>query len=123
MADFVDFGRAAADYARFRQGFPPDFLGRLSPLGVGHPGQRVVDIGTGTGLFARALAARGCSVIGVDPSAAMLAEARQIASPPVQYVQGGAEHTSLPAASCDVVAAATCWHWFDRPAAAAEARR
>ncbi len=34
-----------------------------------------------------------------------------------------AEATGLPDDSFDVVSAGQCWHWFDRPAAAAEVKR
>lgn len=118
----VDFGREAGAYARHRQGFPPVFFERIAAMGVGLPGQRVVDVGTGTGLLARALAARGCTVTGLDPSPEMLAEARA-AAPDISWIEARAEATGLPAGGFDVVAAATCWHWFDRPAAAMEARR
>jgi demethylmenaquinone methyltransferase/2-methoxy-6-polyprenyl-1,4-benzoquinol methylase len=44
----------------------------INPL----PGQRVLDVATGTGLVAFALARRGCEVVGLDQSDAMLAGAR-----------------------------------------------
>ncbi len=40
------------------------------------PGLRVADVATGTGLVALALAARGCEVVALDQSEAMLGEAR-----------------------------------------------
>jgi SAM-dependent methyltransferase len=122
----IDFGRAAADYAVHRQGFPPPLFDRLATMGVGLPGQRVLDVGTGTGLLARDFARRGCRVTGLDPSQVLLAEARradQAAALSVDYVVGRAEETGLPDAAYDVVSAGTCWHWFDRPVAAREARR
>ncbi len=45
----------------------------INPL----PGQRVLDVATGTGLVASALARRGCDVVGVDQSEDMLAVARE----------------------------------------------
>ena len=122
----IDFGKAASDYAVHRQGFPPLLFDRLATLGAGLPGQRVLDLGTGTGLLARDFARRGCRVTGLDPSHALLAEARradQAAAVSVDYVVGRAEETGLPDAAFDVVSAGTCWHWFDRPVAAREARR
>ncbi|MEM8709038.1 MAG: methyltransferase domain-containing protein, partial [Actinomycetota bacterium] len=65
--DPTGFGNAAADYATHRAGFPDELFDRLAPHGIGRSGQRVVDLGTGTGTVARQLARRGCSVIGVDP--------------------------------------------------------
>jgi SAM-dependent methyltransferase len=117
-----DFGLAAADYAKHRQGYPEEFFRRLEALQAYRAGTRVLDVGTGTGLLARALAERGCVVTGVDPSAALLEQARA-AGGGVTYVQATAEATALPDAAFDLVAASTCWHWFDREAAAREAMR
>lgn len=126
MGTTPDFGLAAAEYGRWRQGFPAAFFDALAAVGVGLPGQRVLDIGTGTGLMARELARRGCDVTGLDRSAALLAEARRLdaeAGVSVRHVEGHAEATGLPGAAFDVVTAAQCWHWFDRAAAARECLR
>ena len=45
-------------------------------LAMARPGQRVLDLGCGTGLLAVAMAEKGCDVTGADPAAAMLAIAR-----------------------------------------------
>lgn len=122
----VDFGRAASDYRRFRAGFPDKFFEELERRSVTRKGGRTIDIGTGTGTVARGLAQRGVTVVGVDPSAELLAEARKAdraAGVQVNYVIGRAEALPFPNASSDVVAAGQCWHWFDRPTAAAEMAR
>src|SRR5687767_8496689 len=113
-----DFGLTAGDYARHRAGFPPSLFDRLIAFGVGQPGQVVVDLGTGTGTLARGFARRGCRVVGIDPSAPMLGQARALdiaEGVSVEYRIGRAEETGLAAASADVVTAGQCWHWFDRP--------
>ncbi len=122
----VDFGRTASDYGRHRAGFPITMFERLSQYGVGKRGQRVVDVGTGTGAVARGFALRGCDVVGVDPSEELVREARRLdreAAVNVDYRIARAETTGLGDGSVDVYAAGQCWHWFDRPSAAVEARR
>jgi len=53
---------------------------------------RVLDVATGTGLVARALVERyGCSVVGVDQSAGMLAEAQSRANGNIEFVEASAE--------------------------------
>ena len=61
------------------------------------PGQRILDVATGTGMVAFGLAARGAEVVGLDQSEAMLSGARaKLAARPefegrVQFVLGEAE--------------------------------
>ncbi len=122
----VDFAKTAGDYRRHRAGFPESFFDRLALWAIGRAEQRVVDLGTGTGTLARGFARRGCRVIGLDPAAAMLEQARELdreAGVTVEYREARAEETGLPSASADVVTAGQCWHWFDRAAAAREAAR
>ncbi len=122
----IDFGKTAQDYSRHRAGFPDALFTRLAAFGVGMAGQRVLDLGTGTGTLGRGFARRGCVVTGLDPSAPLVAEAKRLdeeAGVGTQYVIAKAEQTGLPDASFDVVSAGQCWHWFDRPTAAREVRR
>jgi len=122
----VDFGNTAQDYARHRAGFPNSFFERLAALGHVRPGDRALDLGTGAGTVARGLARLGCEATGLDPSTKLMNEAKGLdaeAGVTVGYVEGRAEATGMPDSSFDVVTAGQCWHWFDRPKAAAEARR
>lgn len=58
----------------------------------GGPESRVLDVATGTGMVARALASRyGCHVVGVDQSAGMLAEARRRANGRTTFVEASAD--------------------------------
>lgn len=123
----IDFGNTAEDYGRYRAGFPDALFERLAHFGVGWRGQRVLDLGTGTGTLARGFALRGCAVIGLDRSPALTEEAARLdraAGVTIRYVTARAEQTGLPGASFDGVSAAgQCWHWFDRPRVAQEIRR
>lgn len=122
----ADFGKTAEDYAAHRVGFPKTLFDRLAALGIGRSGQRLLDLGTGTGTLARGFARRGVSVVGVDPAEPLLQEARRLSHEEgvqVEYLVGQAEDVNSPDGSFDVVTAGQCWHWFDRPAAAAECAR
>jgi SAM-dependent methyltransferase len=122
----VDFGKTSVDYAKHRAGFPEAFFERLAHFDIARPGQRVLDLATGTGTIARGLARRGCQATGLDKSPALIEQARHLDSEAgvmVRYVTGRAEETGLPDAAFDVVTAGQCWHWFERARAAIEVRR
>ena len=122
----IDFGRAAADYEQHRPGFPATFFDRLSKTRWIEPGQRVVDLGTGTGSIALGFAARGLHATGLDPSPELLEVARRRAADAalaVHFVVGRAERTGLPDNAYDLVSAGQCWWWFDAEAATREALR
>jgi len=121
-----DFGKTAADYAAHRAGFPPELFERLAEHSVGVAGQKLIDVGTGTGALAREFARTGCEVTGLDPSQELMDQARRLdveAKLSVSYVRGVAEDTGLPDSSFDAAAAGVCWHWFDGNRAAREILR
>lgn len=122
----ADFGRTSEDYAKYRPGFPASFFERMAAHGIGGAGQRILDLGTGTGTLARGFARMGASVVGLDPAPNQIAAAAKLdreSGVSVEYVVGKAEATELGAASFDVVVAGQCWHWFDSAAAFAEVAR
>jgi SAM-dependent methyltransferase len=114
----VDFARAAGDYASHRPPFDPRLFERLRALGVGLPGQRVLDVGAGTGLLGRGLSAGGARVVESDPSVALL---RQATAGP--RVVAAAERLPFGDGVFDAVTAGQSWHWFDRRVAPREIGR
>ncbi len=122
----VNFDRTASDYASYRAGLPDELFCRLQALSVGLPGQRVLDLGTGTGAFARGFALRGCTVTGLDMAEGLVEHAAQMdaeAGVSIEYVVAPAEATGLPDDTFDVVGAATAWHWFKKGDVEREIRR
>ena len=123
-----DWSATSDDYAKHRQGFPPRFFEMIARDGLFAPGMQVLDLGTGTGVVARALAERGAAVLGLDVAPGQVAAARRLAEQQgladrARFEEGFAERTGQAAASFDLVVAGQCWHWFDRRLAAAEAMR
>lgn len=122
----VDFGRAAGEYRTHRAGFPDRFFRALSDRNWAAPGARALDLGTGTGTVARGLALLGLTVEGLDLSEALMSEARALdaeAGVAVTYRTGTAEAPGGAEGTLDLITAGQCWHWFERPRAAAEAFR
>src|SRR5919199_1503912 len=68
------------------------------------PGDTVLDVATGTGAVARELLRqKGCTVVGIDQSPEMLAEARRRLPASVKLLEGRAEHLPFPDASFDAL--------------------
>lgn len=111
-----EWGNTSRDYAEFRVGYPEAFYDALTVLGIGTPGQRILDLGTGTGVLARAFARRGARVIGVDIAANQIAAAESLAAREgldIGFQVCAAEAVELPEASFDVVTAGQSWLYLD----------
>lgn len=122
----IDWSRTSADYAEHRPGPPARLFDVLAALGIGRPGQRLLDLGTGTGLVARELARRGVVASGTDIAAGQIEAARRSAADEglaVDFVVAPAEACPFPDASFDVVTASQCWMYFDVERTIAEVRR
>jgi ubiquinone/menaquinone biosynthesis C-methylase UbiE len=83
----------------------------------------VLDVGTGTGIFAEAFAAAGLAVTGIDTNAELLTIATGFA-PAAQFREAAAEQIPFPNSSFDLVFLGHVLHETDDPLAALrEARR
>jgi len=113
---------AAVRYVKGRPYLHGDAVARVAAcLGITEPVGRGLDVGCGTGLSTRALAGVAREAIGVDVSAAMIAQAEQGAG--ISYVVAPAEALPLPDASFDLATVACAFHWFESEAALSEVRR
>jgi SAM-dependent methyltransferase len=80
-----------------------------------------IDVGCGTGLSTRAVAALADRVIAIDTSPAMLRTARRRRC--VHYVVAAAERIPVRDATADLATVGAAFHWFDQPKVFAELAR
>jgi demethylmenaquinone methyltransferase/2-methoxy-6-polyprenyl-1,4-benzoquinol methylase len=84
-------------------GQDPRWRGALVAAIDARPGQRILDVATGTGLVASELAERGADVVGLDQSEEMLAVARERLGDRVTFVRGEAERLPFADAEFDAL--------------------
>ncbi len=121
-----DWGKTSTDYGRYRQGPPDSFYERLKAEGVGLRGQRILDLGTGTGVLARRFARQGAVVSGIDLTAEQIAMARKLAEAEgvsVDFRVSPAETPPFDDHAFDVITANQCWVYFDKSKMIPEVRR
>ena len=110
-----DWGRVSQDYAKYRDIYPPTFYAKLRELGIGLPGQHILDLGTGTGVLPRAMQGHDARFTGVDMSPEQIAMARELSKGmDIEYVLTPAEEIDFPPATFDAAMACQCFHYFDR---------
>ena len=112
-----DWGRVAEDYAKFRDIYPQEFYDRILARGLccGRNGaQRVLDLGTGTGVLPRNMYRYGAKWTGTDISPEQIAQARKLSEGmDIEYLAVPTEKLDFPYASFDVITACQCFWYFD----------
>jgi SAM-dependent methyltransferase len=112
----VEMQIAALDHQSGLPGIPRLRAWSIAVLGL-KPGERVLDIGSGTGEHARALAeavGESGQVIGVDPNEGMRAEAARRA-PKARFVDGDIYDLPFPDGSLDAVTCERLFQHLDDP--------
>lgn len=112
-----DWGRASSDYAKYRDIYPPVFYRKLAELSIGVKGQRVLDIGTGTGVIPRNMYGYGAEWTGIDISENQIKQAVKLSAESgmnIEYRVSSAEDIDFPAETFDAVTACQCFMYFDR---------
>ncbi|KAJ5593635.1 hypothetical protein N7537_010539 [Penicillium hordei] len=125
MASFLSKSFGHKGYAAFRPTYPAELYKAVLSFHQGSPDagrSLALDLGTGHGLVARELSPHFGRVIGTDPSAGMIAQAREISTgssatyPNVSFHQAAAESSPFVYdRQVNLVTAAQASHWFHYP--------
>jgi trans-aconitate methyltransferase len=104
------------DAAKYEGGFRFVTAGGepLLDLLAPHGGERIVDLGCGTGELTARIAATGAEVTGLDADPAMIRRARE-RFPALSFVEADAQTRTLPG-PVDAVFSNAALHWMRRPA-------
>ena len=111
-----DFTGLADNYANYRPGYAPCVARLAFSLLPQAPAETdVADVGAGTGIWTRMLAARHPrSIVAVEPNDDMRQQGIQTSKgTAIEWRKGSGEATGLPTSSCDLVSMASSFHWVD----------
>jgi SAM-dependent methyltransferase len=108
------FDTVAADYDRHRPTYPDALIDRACEMAGLAAGDRVLEIGCGTGQLTRSLVARGLHVTAVEPGANLAALAARASEGPgeVEVVNRRFEDARLDA-QFPAAFSASAFHWID----------
>jgi len=118
-------GRMAAAYDEGRVLLPAAETAWAESLeGLVEMGSTLIDVGAGTGRFARLFASHfGCRVIAVEPATEMRSQGVARRDPKVMWLSGRAESLPIRRATADLVWLACVVHYLDLDAAGRELAR
>lgn len=109
------FGEVAEVYDRHRPAYPPALVQDLIAQAGVAAGDRVLEVGAGTGKATGMFAARGVRVLALEPSPGMVAVARRHSAddPNVEIVESDFERWEPGRERFGLVYSAQAWHWID----------
>lgn len=99
-----DWGRTSKEYARYRDIYPEKFYRKVIDRGLCVKGQRVLDLGTGTGVLPRNLYSYGAEWTGTDISPEQIEQAKilsEAADMKIDFQVVPAEEISFPHETAD----------------------
>ena len=111
-----DWGKTSEEYAKYRDIYPEEFYRKIVDRGLCTAGQKVLDLGTGTGVLPRNMYRFGAEWVGTDISPEQIEQAKRLsesAGMKIDYYASSTEELDLPKESFDVITACQCFWYFD----------
>lgn len=112
-----DWGKTSKDYAKYRDVYPDIFYEKLAAKKLGVKGQKVLDLGTGTGVLPRNMYRFGAEWIGTDISANQIEQAKRLSeesNQKIEYYAVSAADVDFPDSTFDIITACQCFYYFDK---------
>lgn len=111
-----DWGRTSKEYARYRDIYPDVFYKKIVDRGLCFKGQKVLDLGTGTGVLPRNMFRYGANWVGCDISPEQIEQAKILSAEgnmKIDFRAISAEEIDFPKENFDVITACQCFWYFD----------
>ena len=111
-----DWGKTSEEYAKYRDIYPKEFYQKIIDRELCIKGQKVLDLGTGTGVLPRNMYQYGANWTGTDISPEQIEQAKRLSEAEkmeIDYLAVPTENIDLPMESFDVITACQCFWYFD----------
>lgn len=109
-----DWGKVSSEYAKYRDIYPQEFYQKILDLGLCKDGQKILDLGTGTGVLPRNLYSHGAKWVGTDISENQIKQAKILSKDmDIDYHVVSTEDISFSDNSFDVITACYCFWYFN----------
>lgn len=112
----IDWGKTSRDYAKYRDIYPQEFYDYILGLGLCRDGQKVLDIGTGTGVLPRNMYRYGAKWTATDAAENQIDQAKRLAEEEgmdIEFFTSKAEDVLFDDNTFDVITACQCIWYFD----------
>ena len=111
-----DWGRTSEEYAKYRDIYPKKFYRKIIDRELCIKGQKVLDLGTGTGVLPRNMYQYGACWTGTDISPEQIEQAKRLsedAGMKIDFQAVPTEEIDFPEENFDVITACQCFWYFD----------
>ena len=111
-----DWGRTSEEYAKYRDIYPKEFYQKIIDRELCIKEQKVLDLGTGTGVLPRNMYQYGARWTGTDISPEQIEQAKRLseeAGMKIDFQAVPTEEIDFPEESFDVITACQCFWYFD----------